>query len=265
MATRIRLRRVGRKKLPLYRIVVADEDVAAGRPVHRRDRHLLAEGQGGGGPDHGRRREGARLARQGRDGLGDGQVAAPEGRASSSSRGLMTDGARHIVVGRFRRPHGLKGECTDLPADRRPGTGLRGGTGARGGGSRGGGGRPAAHGRAEPVVPPRVAAEVRRDRAPGWARALPERVPGGAGVRRDAAGRGRGLPPRARRVRGAARGRHAARAGERRTTRCRTAWSSRCRGRSGNSCCRTGRNSWSQVDRAARRLVIAPPDGLLDE
>ena len=27
----------------------------------------------------------------------------------------MTDGARHIVVGRFRRPHGLKGECTIFP------------------------------------------------------------------------------------------------------------------------------------------------------
>ena len=27
----------------------------------------------------------------------------------------MTDGARHVVVGRFRRPHGLKGECTVFP------------------------------------------------------------------------------------------------------------------------------------------------------
>ena len=35
MATRIRLRRVGRKKLPLYRIVVADQEVAARRALHR--------------------------------------------------------------------------------------------------------------------------------------------------------------------------------------------------------------------------------------
>jgi 16S rRNA processing protein RimM len=27
----------------------------------------------------------------------------------------MTDDARHVVVGRFRRPHGLKGECTIFP------------------------------------------------------------------------------------------------------------------------------------------------------
>jgi 16S rRNA processing protein RimM len=27
----------------------------------------------------------------------------------------MADGARHVVVGRFRRPHGLKGECTIFP------------------------------------------------------------------------------------------------------------------------------------------------------
>jgi 16S rRNA processing protein RimM len=27
----------------------------------------------------------------------------------------MTEGARHMVVGRFRRPHGLKGECTVFP------------------------------------------------------------------------------------------------------------------------------------------------------
>ncbi|HEX5004447.1 MAG TPA: ribosome maturation factor RimM [Gemmatimonadales bacterium] len=27
----------------------------------------------------------------------------------------MAEGARHMVVGRFRRPHGLKGECTIFP------------------------------------------------------------------------------------------------------------------------------------------------------
>jgi 16S rRNA processing protein RimM len=27
----------------------------------------------------------------------------------------MTEGARHMVVGRFRRPHGMKGECTVFP------------------------------------------------------------------------------------------------------------------------------------------------------
>lgn len=33
----------------------------------------------------------------------------------------MTDGARHLVVGRFRRPHGMKGECTIFPLTDEPG------------------------------------------------------------------------------------------------------------------------------------------------
>jgi 16S rRNA processing protein RimM len=32
----------------------------------------------------------------------------------------MTEGARHLVVGRFRRPHGLKGECTVFPLTDEP-------------------------------------------------------------------------------------------------------------------------------------------------
>jgi 16S rRNA processing protein RimM len=32
----------------------------------------------------------------------------------------MSDGARHLVVGRFRRPHGLKGECTIFPLTDEP-------------------------------------------------------------------------------------------------------------------------------------------------
>lgn len=33
----------------------------------------------------------------------------------------MPDSARHVVVGRFRRPHGLKGECTVFPLTDDPG------------------------------------------------------------------------------------------------------------------------------------------------
>lgn len=33
----------------------------------------------------------------------------------------MTEGARHVVVGRFRRPHGMKGECTIFPLTDEPG------------------------------------------------------------------------------------------------------------------------------------------------
>lgn len=33
----------------------------------------------------------------------------------------MTEGARHMVVGRFRRPHGMKGECTIFPLTDEPG------------------------------------------------------------------------------------------------------------------------------------------------
>ena len=32
----------------------------------------------------------------------------------------MTEVARHLVVGRFRRPHGLKGECTVFPLTDEP-------------------------------------------------------------------------------------------------------------------------------------------------
>lgn len=33
----------------------------------------------------------------------------------------MAEGARHMVVGRFRRPHGMKGECTVFPLTDEPG------------------------------------------------------------------------------------------------------------------------------------------------
>ncbi len=48
------------QELPLYRIVVADQEVAARRAVHRDDRHLRPEGSDGRGQGSGRRREGAR-------------------------------------------------------------------------------------------------------------------------------------------------------------------------------------------------------------
>ena len=84
MATRIRLRRVGRKKLPLYRIVVADQEAPRdGRFIeiigtynpkgetHRR--------QGAGG-----RRQGAAVDRQGRHAVGHRPVPAQAGRGVAS-------------------------------------------------------------------------------------------------------------------------------------------------------------------------------------
>ena len=37
---KIRLRRMGAKKAPFYRVVVADSRYPPGRPLHRGDRHL---------------------------------------------------------------------------------------------------------------------------------------------------------------------------------------------------------------------------------
>ena len=45
MATRIRLRRVGRKKLPLYRIVVADQESPRDGRFIEVHRHLQPEGR----------------------------------------------------------------------------------------------------------------------------------------------------------------------------------------------------------------------------
>ncbi len=40
MAVKIRLRRMGQKKAPFYRIVVADSNSPRDGKMHRRDRHL---------------------------------------------------------------------------------------------------------------------------------------------------------------------------------------------------------------------------------
>ena len=65
MATRIRLRRVGRKKLPLYRIVVADQE----SPRDGRFIEMIGtydpKGKTAAEKIAGGRREGARLDRQG--------------------------------------------------------------------------------------------------------------------------------------------------------------------------------------------------------
>ena len=38
MAVKIRLRRMGQKKAPFYRVVVADSQISERRKIHRRDR-----------------------------------------------------------------------------------------------------------------------------------------------------------------------------------------------------------------------------------
>ena len=40
MAVKIRLKRMGQKKAPFYRIVVADSSIPKRRKVHRRDRNI---------------------------------------------------------------------------------------------------------------------------------------------------------------------------------------------------------------------------------
>jgi len=55
MATRIRLRRVGRKKLPLYRIVVADQEAPRDGRGSSADRE--AKGQLRNRPEHRKRLE----------------------------------------------------------------------------------------------------------------------------------------------------------------------------------------------------------------
>ena len=63
MAVRIRLRRMGAKKRPFYRLVVADSPQPAGWPLHRKPRLLQSHQRAC--RDSNRRREGPGLAAQG--------------------------------------------------------------------------------------------------------------------------------------------------------------------------------------------------------
>ena len=265
MATRIRLRRVGRKKLPLYRIVVAEKTAPRdGRFIDvigtYSPKAKLVKDQITVDADKAR----AWLAK-GATAVGDGQLAAPEGRACSSSR--RPDDRRRPPPGGRAVPQAARteGRVHHLPPHRRPGPGLRAGAGVAGGGSRGRGDGAAAHDRAEPAVPPRVAAEVRGTRPPGR-RSRPYRsgflaVPA---VRGDAAGRGRGVPPRARRLRRAARGRHAGRAGDRRQYEMPNGLVIEVQGPKREFLLPYRKEFVSRWTARRRRLVIAPPDGLLD-
>ena len=53
----------------------------------------------------------------------------------------MAADARHMVVGRLRKPHGLKGDLTLFPITDAPGHGVRAGTGGVAGGAGRGDGR----------------------------------------------------------------------------------------------------------------------------
>ncbi len=79
MATRIRLRRIGRKKLPLYRIVIADQEA----PRDGRFIEIIGtynpEGRNHRRQGEGRRGQGAAVDRQGRDAVGHRPVAAEAG------------------------------------------------------------------------------------------------------------------------------------------------------------------------------------------
>ena len=116
MATRIRLRRVGRKKLPLYRIVVADQE----SPRDGRFIEIIGTYNPKGATAAEKVQVDADKARQvdraGRHAVGHGAVAPQAGRGVQGRAGLMAPAAaRHLVVGRLRKPHGLKGDLTLFP------------------------------------------------------------------------------------------------------------------------------------------------------
>ena len=115
MATRIRLRRVGRKKLPLYRIVVADQEA----PRDGRFIEIIGTYNPKGETPRtrsGRRRQGAALDLQGRDAVGTVQSLLKQAGVFQADRGRCWRPRRHVVVGRLRKPHGLKGDCTSSPS-----------------------------------------------------------------------------------------------------------------------------------------------------
>ena len=86
MATRIRLRRVGRKKLPLYRIVVADQEA----PRDGRFIEIIGtynpKGETAADKVTVDAEKARALDRQGRHAVGDGAVAAQEGRGLQGRR-----------------------------------------------------------------------------------------------------------------------------------------------------------------------------------
>ncbi len=114
MATRIRLRRVGRKKLPLYRIVVADQQ----SPRDGRFIEILGtynpKGTTAAEKVARRRRQGEAVDHAGRDADGDGASLLKKAGVLQGRQADVAD-ARHLVVGRLRKPHGLKGNVTLFP------------------------------------------------------------------------------------------------------------------------------------------------------
>ena len=117
MATRIRLRRVGRKKIPLYRIVVAERtDPRDGRFIE-----VL-------GTYDPKAKTGEKMtvdADKAKAWIAKGATPSETVEALlQAGRGhrarLTTPAERRLVVARFRKPHGLKGDCSIFPLTDQP-------------------------------------------------------------------------------------------------------------------------------------------------
>ena len=122
MATRIRLRRVGRKKLPLYRIVVADQEA----PRDGRFIEIIGTYNPKGATIADKVTVDADKARQwiskGATPSETVQSLLKQAGVFKAADGLMAADARHMVVGRLRKPHGLKGDLTLFPITDAPDT-----------------------------------------------------------------------------------------------------------------------------------------------
>ena len=261
MATRIRLRRVGRKGIPFYRIVVADrtsprdgrfvEIIGTYAPKAKGQQVTLDADKAK-----------AWLAK----GATPSDTVAVDPQEGRRHLGLMTERRappRGGAAAQAARPQGRRG---GLPAHRRARPGLRA--------------RAVAlawwiwrvtwwPGRSQvaPVarLPPRVADDLPRtgNRGAPWSR--------WRGIFLAVAGRGadpaagrRGLPRRAAGLRGAGRGGTGARAWSRRGTNCPRGLTLEVQGPKREFLLPFRKDFVRQVDRAGRRLVVDVPEGLLD-
>ena len=118
MATRIRLRRVGRKKLPLYRIVVADQEA----PRDGRFIEIIGTYNRRAPPSPTRSRSTPTSAPVDLEGATPRIRLPVAAQAGGVFKAATADdaNARHMVVGRLRKPHGLKGDLTLFPITGRP-------------------------------------------------------------------------------------------------------------------------------------------------
>ena len=132
MAVRIRLRRMGRKRQPAYRIVVADSEAPRDGRFVETARALLPASGKGEQIDAGRREGDAQWLAKGATPSRDGGVAAQEGgRPGQAAEPPVEAGQAAADRGRSapQKPHGVKGELAIFPVTDEPERGLRRGRG----------------------------------------------------------------------------------------------------------------------------------------